>query len=577
MTELPPPHNTKRKNVRTLVVAGAAVGLVVLFFIVQVIVNRFKNPNQMDIVKSMTMDMDVRMPAGAMPVQVEVAKPGIVSSVVTYTGSADAYNEVPIYPRTEGWVRSLSVYSGDRVHQRQVLATLDNTELTSRVTEAQHEAQAARQRHETARSRRQEAAAHRDHYKHTIQEAKADLDYWSKEIERNRKLLQEQVISQEEFDRAYAQFKSSEAKYHQNVANAESAKSAFQAAESEVRSTKNEVDKASAALKTQQIIRGYTTITAPVSGVVMDRKIDLGILVKPEMEIMRIAQIDPIRIQVNVAMNDAKEIRRGTPVTIWKDKLRQGDRIIASITSVFARTDVNTRTTRIEAIIPNYGETILPGDFVMMDIGIGSLAQIISVPNTAIIERDQQKAVWIEKDGRAELKYVTTGSTDGQRTAIISGLSSGDRVITVGNKDLKAGDMVTSGKFENGRLVEMPKPSEASNRLDASNNFYIKKSLTHYIVSIELKKKPVQVGFNEFDIQITPMHGQLPSNLELQAKSIMPAMASMPVPEPRITKSSAGQFRMNVDFNMGGVWQVTLNLKEGLSRVATTEFLVEVK
>ncbi len=572
-----PPKTKKPGKFRYIVIALSLVALGVLFRVVQTVVDRFKNPNQMDIVKSMTMETDVSMPAGAMPVEIQVAQTGIFQSGVTYTGSADAYNEVPIYPRVEGWVKTLSVYSGDRVQKGQVLATLDSKELASRVAETIHESQSAKQRYEAARKRRDEAAAHRDHYQHSIQEAKADLDYWTKEIARELKLLQEQVVSQEEFDREFAQFKSSEAKFHQMVANAKSSVSAFQATEFEVNSAKSLMNKAAAAQNTQQIIRGYASITAPVSGVVMDRKIDIGVLVKPDMEIMRVAQIDPIRVQANVSMDDARQIRRGTPVTIWRGNSKAGDRIVASITSVFGRTDIDSRTTRVEAVVPNYGGTLRPGDFVTMDIKVGPETQTLSVPNSAIIERDQQKAVWIEQDSRAVLKYVTTGSTDGHRTSIVSGLSRGDRVITLGNKDLKLGDMVTSAKFQDGRLVALPKPSAASNRLDASNNFLLKKSLAHYVVTIALKKKPPQTGVNEFDIQITPAHGELPSNLELRATSQMPAMASMRVPEPSVSKSSAGQFSAKVDFIMPGVWQLTLTLKEGLKDIATSEFLVEVK
>lgn len=570
-----PPTNKEPNRFHLIVIVLSSLALVALYFLVQAVVNHFKNPNQMDIVRSMTMDMTVHMPAGSMPVETETLHAAPFQSIVTYTGSADAYNEVPIYPRVEGWIQSLPVYSGDRVTKGELVARLDSAELSSRVQEAQHGAEAARKTFYAALKSRDEAAAHKDHYKHQITETKADLDYWTREIERMRKLVQDQVVSQEEFDRELAQFKTAEAKYHQMIANADAARSAYEAAEFQVESAKDLLKKESAGLHTREIIRRYTNVTAPVNGVVMDRKFDIGILVKPDTEIMRIAQIDPIRIQVNVSMEDTKKITPGTPVTIWIDKLRTGEPVTAKITSLFATTDVATRTTKVEALVPNKNGRILPGDFITADIHIGKASTALSVPNSAIIERDQQKAVWIVKDGRADLRYVTTGGTDGKRTAVVSGLEEGDEVIAHGHRDLTAQDMVTPGKFDKDRLFELPKAG-VSNRLDSANNYHLRRSLAHYVMTVQLSTKPPKTGLNNFDLEFTAMHGALPSDLTIEVQSQMPAMPSMPAPRPNVRKHSAGSFRVAAEFAMPGAWQIMVTTKEGQRTMATDEFLVEV-
>src|SRR5512136_782611 len=84
------------------------------------------------------MDMSARVTgsASAFPVTVAVVERGPVRGGVMYTGSVAAYNEEDIYPRVTGRIVEMKVYPGDRVEAGQVLARLDDVELTSRVREA---------------------------------------------------------------------------------------------------------------------------------------------------------------------------------------------------------------------------------------------------------------------------------------------------------------------------------------------------------------------------------------------------------------------------------------------------------
>jgi RND family efflux transporter MFP subunit len=550
-------------------------GLLVLYLIVDQIVLKLKNPNQMDIVRSMTMDMTVKMPAGSMPVETEKVLPIPFRSSVTYTGSADAYNEVPVFPRTEGWVQSLPVYSGDRVRKGQLLARLDSSELSSRVNEAAKGKEAAHKNYLASLKTRDEAKAHKDHFKHTIEEALADLDYWKREIERAKNLLTQQVISQEEFDREQASFRAAQAKYHQMVANSEGAKSAYQAAELKVESANAELSRSNAALQTQDIVRRYTTIVAPVSGVVMERKLDLGLLVKPEAEIMRIAQIDPIRIQANVSMGDYRKIRNGTPVSIWTDKHKIGKALKSKVTAVFATTDVSTRTTRVEAVVPNPNSEILPGDFVTVAFDIEEKPFALTVPNTALITREQQKAVWVAKDGKAELRYISTAGSDGDRTEVIAGLKAGEEIISRGHRDLKVGDMVVSTKYGKDGVAELPEASVSSNRLNKANNYTATRTFEHFALTVQLANPPPKVGANELTAEIASMHGTVPADLSIEIKSHMPAMAEMPVPEPKVTRLGGGKFRAEVEFSMSGMWQIELTLMQRSRSLGATQLLLE--
>ena len=85
------------------------------------------------------MDMDMRMASGdtAFPVTLAIAERGPISGAVTYTASVAPFNEEDIYPRVTGRIVDMPVYPGDHVRAGQVVARLDDVELTSRAREAE--------------------------------------------------------------------------------------------------------------------------------------------------------------------------------------------------------------------------------------------------------------------------------------------------------------------------------------------------------------------------------------------------------------------------------------------------------
>lgn len=552
-----------------------ALGLVLLYLAVQSFVHAFRNPNQMDFVKSLTMDMTVQTPPGAMPVETDTARRLTLADAVTYTGVADAFNDVAIYPRVQGWVVALPVYSGDIVKKGQLLARLDSVELSARLKEANSAHEAAENSYLAAKKSRDESLAHKKHFGSAIAEAKSSVDYWGKEIKREEALLKQQVISQEEYDRELAQYQAAKSKHEQALSQCHAAEMAAEAAEYRLKESQSLLTKASAGALTQNIIRNYTQVVAPVNGVVTDRKLDLGILAKPETELMRVAQIDPIRIQASVALSDIHDIKIATPVKIWTDKHKLGKPIEAKVTSIFKQAELPTRTVVAEALVPNPQGRILPGDFVTVDFQQRERQAVLVVSNKAIIDKDQQRAVWVVENGKAYLRYVTTGITDGAGIEIVNGLAPGDIVITRGQTYLHDGDQVAAAAYTADGITQLPKPP-STDRLQQENNYTIKQTLQHYLLTTRLNTKPPIQGVNKLEIEVSQIHGALPDNLSLEVNSHMPSMPKMTVPKPTVSKSGKTSFAINFEPTMPGLWQLTVNLKQDRQLIGTTQIFLEL-
>lgn len=549
--------------------------LVLLFLVIQWVIKIFKDPAHMGIIESTAMEMTVETPEGAMPVETERVEMGPFISAITYTGSAVAYNDIPVFPRVEGWVRSMPVYPGDRVQKGQLLAQLDTRELSSRVSEAQFGQIAEAKGYYAALHSKEQAQAELDRTQKAIQSTKANLSYWQSEIERARALVKEEVITVEEFQREQSQFEAAESEYNQALAQLRASEKAVQSSEMQAQSQLARFQQAAANQRTQAIIRSYTTVTAEKSGVVTERNASPGTLVNPATQIFRMAQISPIRIQANIAESDVQRIQIGNTVRIWKRKAQNVSPIEGRVAAVFPATSLETRTSVVESVIPNEDERFVPGDYVVMEIQIGEKPDALSVPNTAVVTIDQQKSVWIVKDGKAYRRYVTTGATNGQRTEIVNGLKAGEIVITKGQQDLQDGVTVVSAEYGPEGLKALPKAT-TSNRLSEENQYRIKQSADHQMVTIELSPKPPKMGENELMIQVSSAHGSVSDKLSAELTTLMPAMPSMMNPKPKIEKLGAGQFKAKVMFTMPGLWKMTLILKDGRQEVARLTFDTKV-
>lgn len=555
----------------------AVIGLIGLVLLVQWLVNAFQKPGHMGVIESQSMDMTVHPPEGAMPVATEVVQPRPFAASVTYTGSAAAYNDIPIYPRVEGRIVAMKVYPGDRVRAGQLLAQLDSQELSSRVNEAQAGQAAATQQYYASIRQQDQASAQMDRAQQAIASAKASLQFRQAQVQRSRTLVKEDVITREEAQQDESDYTTAQSQYQQALAELRAAQQGASAATFQSKAQRNQARQAAASVQTQHIIRGYTSITAPSNGVITQRLIAPGTLVSPGMQIMQLSQIRPIRIQASVAESDLRRIRIGNLVTIWEQKNQSGRTVSGKVSAIFPRADLQTRTAIVEAVIDNADEQFIPGDFVTMAIQTGTAANVLTVPNDALVDQGGQQAVWILQDGKAHLQFVTTGDTDGKRTAIISGLKAGETVITQGNQTLQEGVLVTQADYGPQGLKALPKVASGK-RLGQDNQYRIRQSVGMYTALVAFKNPPPRIGKNTLTVELSSMPGMtMPlQNLSVDMAMTMPSMPSMGVPKPGIQKIGDGRFTVDVMLGMPGLYEVQMTVRDGGKTLGTFPVEIEV-
>ena len=358
------------------------------------------------------MDMESRVASGnaAFPVVVAPAERGSIVGTVTYTGSVVAFNEEDVYSRVTGRIVEIPVYPGDAVQPGQVLARLDSVELSSKVREAEAGVAAAQ--------------ANRVQAEKELAAMVAEAGFARAVADRSAKLVGAGMVSRQEFERDTAGAVTGEAKVEAARARIEAASSTQ--AQSE------------ATLRTATIVRDYVTIVASAPGYVVKRLMAPGVLVQPGMAILKVAQIDRVRLQANVGEKDLASIRVGSSVRVTTSATGPTP-LTAAVTAVFPFVDQGPRTAVVEALVDNSARRFVTGQYVTMQFVIGERAAAVTVPSAAVTRMGGKASVWVAKDGRAEPRAVVTGLQNSERIEITQGLESAERVITRGHESLYAG------------------------------------------------------------------------------------------------------------------------------------------
>ena len=480
------------------------------------------------------------------PVRVETVKPQLLEASVSYTGSIKPYQEIMVYPRVAGQLTNYSVYPGDRVTAGQPIAILDASELNTGVAEAVAEA-------DTMETALEMSKIEVDEQKSAIEQIEADLAYLNLKKERFARLVKDGVISQDEFDVVDSEVRSKEAALKQ-------ARVKLARMEAQVVNDRAKIKQALAKVSTAKVMQGYTTITSPLTGIVQERNVDPGVVVQPSMGIVKIGDYERVRLQANVAQQDAVNIRPGTTVvaTIPGSNVTP---IKGNITSIFPQANSQTRTVTVEAVVDNPDGQLLSGKFLEMKIVTARKPNAITIPQAAVGEFQDQPSVWVVEGDTVTARPVTLGMSTGDRVEVTSGLKPGDTVVTSGQHRLVENATVA--------VINQSEQPIATNR-SSTQNIQIK------LVSPEPQK--VAMGDAQLILEVKDAQGQPieVKDLEVSASMPMKNMAPMTAKVEVQPDSQPGRFKVDTYLSMRGEWIITARVKDPQNK-GKQEFTLEVQ
>lgn len=213
--------------------------------------------------------------------------------------------------------------------------------------------------------------------------------------------------------------------------------------EAEIISAENAAIQAKAALSLARKRVEDATITAPITGIVSKRYLDLGGMASPNAPIFEIVDMEKVKATLSVIESDLSKLKRGDIAEIFVEALTAP--VKGTISLISPTLEPTSRSAKVEITIDNSLMTLKPGMFVRVLIPVEIHQNAILIPRSAVIEDSakQIRTVFVVEDGTSKRRQVEFGLSSGRIVEISSGLSEGEQVVIAGQHTLKDGIEVT--------------------------------------------------------------------------------------------------------------------------------------
>ena len=321
------------------------------------------------------------------PVRVATIQSRDLPILVRSVGRLVPDREVVVSAQVTGIVTEVKADVGSRVASGATLVRLDPTDYTLALNEAEANLLAAQARMSAA----------------------------EKSFARVGRLLPEKAVSQELYDTAEAEYRTSRAS----------------------------VSQLSAAVDIARQRLNKTIIYSPFDGYVVQRFVELGQNVAVGEAVMGIADMRAMRVKIHISENDYLHLDMEDPVTVVVEAYSE-EFFPGRVDKIGIQADARTNTFEVEILLDNARFLFKAGLTARVAVQTEVIHQAVVIPQGSVLFREDRKEVFVvEQGGHAAVREVKLGETAGSEVRILQGLASGDILVVSGAQYLKPGDAVT--------------------------------------------------------------------------------------------------------------------------------------
>ena len=182
-----------------------------------------------------------------------------------------------------------------------------------------------------------------------------------------------------------------------------------------------------------------TVLRSPISGFVTAKNYDNGDMTSPQLPVVVIQQIAPVKAVIGVSEQYYSYLKKGAAATLSVDALGE-ETFSGIVTNIFPTLDPVTHTVSTEIEIANKDLKLRPGMYARVHLDFGT-KEALTVPDKAIVRQAGSGAryVYVFSGGKAIYRAVELGQQQGDLYEVVSGLNAGDQVITSAPSNLKNG------------------------------------------------------------------------------------------------------------------------------------------
>lgn len=308
-------------------------------------------------------------PGGPPPLPVEgmIVRPQKLDNKLVVTGTVLANESLELRAEISGKITRIAFQEGSKVKKGDVLVRINDEEILAQLQKQKHN-----------------------------QKLNEDNEF------RQRKLLEKDAISQEEYDNAL-----------------------------------NRLNTTVADVQLLEAQLAKTRISAPFDGIIGLRYVSEGAYLSPSTAIATLYNNTPAKLEFAIPSRYSSQVTAGKEVffQLEGDTLRHNGKVYA----IEPRIDQDTRTLRLRALADNSKGTLMPGQFVQLELILSSVGNAMLVPTEAVVPEQSGKIVFVLENGVVKESKIETGIRTNTDLEVTSGLHNGDTVLTSGILQLKAG------------------------------------------------------------------------------------------------------------------------------------------
>lgn len=380
-------------------------------------------------------------PAPVVTVQAEHPEQGPIAEHITADAVLAPVAQAAIEPKITAPVRKFYVQRGARVKAGQLLAVLENNDLSAAEMDNKGSYTAAQAAYDTATK----AQVPEDTLKaeSDLAQAKANLDLNQSIVNSRKQLFAEGAIPGRDLDTAQATLVQAQAAYdaaakHLDSMHSVSRAAALKAAQGELASAEGKYKGAEAQLS-------YSEIHSPIDGVVTDRPLYAGETAAAGTALLTVMETSTLLAKTHIGQSLAQQMKVGDDADVQVPGV--SDPVSAKVSLISPALDPGSTTLEVWIKIDNKSGKLKVGTPVKVSITGKSVEKAWKVPQSAILTaQDGTKSVMVVgDDGAAHRKPVTLGISDGDDVQITGGLNPSDQVITTGSYGLDDGTKVKVG------------------------------------------------------------------------------------------------------------------------------------
>jgi HlyD family secretion protein len=370
-------------------------------------------------------------PETVVPVQTASVQKGSIRRILHSQAILFPCDQAAITPKISAPIGRFFVNRGDHVRKGQLLAELENRDLTAAVAAAKgnFDQAAANFKNTTSAALPDEIARSQNE----VQSGKEALDAAQKVYESRKKLVEDGAIPRKQMDEAqvaYVQARSQHeiARKHLDSLQKAGKDAQTSAAQAQVESARGQHEAAQAQLQ-------YSKIFSPIDGVIADRPLYAGEMANAGTPILTVMDVSSVIARASVPINDLRFLKVGADATISAPE--SGVEIRGKVTVVSPALDPNSTTTTAEVWIkaPNAGARLHPGATVQVALVAETVADALLIPVSALLPSRENAGDTVLVAGSDSLAHecaIETGIREVNMIQVIKGLSPGEQVITVG-------------------------------------------------------------------------------------------------------------------------------------------------